>query len=140
MPRGKFDSTNQKHFSDLSNERHQYGISALVSQTSFGGKTIGSVAKCRLFSQVRTLNSLQSTTTLIWSSILARFSLRVSPHAIRESGFLNLANFCLWNPGSYTLQCGIQLKESGIPLTIPIHNSGSTDKDWNLVAGLESKP
>ena len=31
--------------------RHQYGISALVSQTSFGGETSGSVAKCRLFSQ-----------------------------------------------------------------------------------------
>ena len=31
--------------------RHQYGISALVSQTSFGGKTSGSVPKCRLFSQ-----------------------------------------------------------------------------------------
>ena len=31
--------------------RHHYGISALVSQTSFGGETSGSVAKCRLFSQ-----------------------------------------------------------------------------------------
>ena len=31
--------------------RHQYGISALVPQTSFGGVTSGSVAKCRLFSQ-----------------------------------------------------------------------------------------
>ena len=31
--------------------RHRYGISALVSQTSFGGETSGSVAKCRLFSQ-----------------------------------------------------------------------------------------
>ena len=31
--------------------RHQYGISALVSQTSFGGETSSSVAKCRLFSQ-----------------------------------------------------------------------------------------
>ena len=31
--------------------RHQYGISALISQTSFGGETNGSVAKCRLFSQ-----------------------------------------------------------------------------------------
>ena len=30
--------------------RHQYGISALVSQTTFGGETSGSVAKCRLFS------------------------------------------------------------------------------------------
>ena len=33
--------------------RNQYGISALVSQTSFGGKTSGSVAKCRLFSQAK---------------------------------------------------------------------------------------
>ena len=31
--------------------RHQYGISALVSQMSFVGETSGSVAKCRLFSQ-----------------------------------------------------------------------------------------
>ena len=31
--------------------RHQYGISALVSQTSVGGETSGRVAKCRLFSQ-----------------------------------------------------------------------------------------
>ena len=31
--------------------RHQYGISALVSQTSFGGETSGSVTKCWLFSQ-----------------------------------------------------------------------------------------
>ena len=30
---------------------HQYGISALVSQTSFGGVTSGSVAECQLFSQ-----------------------------------------------------------------------------------------
>ena len=30
---------------------HQYGVSALVSQTSFGGETSGSVAKCWLFSQ-----------------------------------------------------------------------------------------
>ena len=32
--------------------RNQYGISALVPQTSFGGETSGSVAKCSLFSQV----------------------------------------------------------------------------------------
>ena len=31
--------------------RHQYGISALVSKTSFDGETSGSVAKWRLFSQ-----------------------------------------------------------------------------------------
>ena len=31
--------------------RHQYGISAVVPQTLFRGKTRGGVAKCRLFSQ-----------------------------------------------------------------------------------------
>ena len=29
--------------------RHQYGISALVSQTSFRGESVGGVAKYRLF-------------------------------------------------------------------------------------------
>ena len=38
---------------NLIQPRHQYGISVLVSQTSFGGETTGSVAKCRLFSQAR---------------------------------------------------------------------------------------
>ena len=34
--------------------RHQYGISTLVSQTSFGGDlTSGSVAKCQLLSQAK---------------------------------------------------------------------------------------
>ena len=33
--------------------RHQYGISILVSQTSFRGETSGGVAKCRLFSQAK---------------------------------------------------------------------------------------
>ena len=32
---------------------HQYGISVIVSQMSFGRETSGSVAKCRLFSQIR---------------------------------------------------------------------------------------
>ena len=41
---------------------HQYGISALISQKSFGGKTSGSVAKCRLFSQA----TWSSTKTVIW--------------------------------------------------------------------------
>ena len=30
---------------------HQYGISALISQTLFRGETTGGVANCRLFSQ-----------------------------------------------------------------------------------------
>ena len=33
--------------------RHQYGMSALVSQTSFRGETSGGVAKRRLFSQAK---------------------------------------------------------------------------------------
>ena len=39
--------------------RHQYGISALVSQTSFRGETSGGVMKSRLFSQahLKLLNS-----------------------------------------------------------------------------------
>ena len=32
-------------------KRHQYGISALVSQASFRGETSGGVVKCQLFSQ-----------------------------------------------------------------------------------------
>ena len=34
---------------------HQYGISELVSQMSFGGETSGRVAICRMFSQAKTL-------------------------------------------------------------------------------------
>ena len=39
--------------------RHQYGISALVSQTSFGGETSGCVTKCRLFSQAHSNTTLK---------------------------------------------------------------------------------
>ena len=39
---------------------HHYGISGLVSQTSFGGENSNDVTKCRLFSQA-TLMCLQST-------------------------------------------------------------------------------
>ena len=35
--------------------RLQYGISVLVSQTSFRGEASGAVAKCRLFSQASNL-------------------------------------------------------------------------------------
>ena len=45
-----FASINQKSYPDLDSARHQSGISALVSLTSFCGETSGGVAKCRLFS------------------------------------------------------------------------------------------
>ena len=40
---------------------HQYGITALFSQTSFGGETSGSVAKCRLFSQANNTPTMNRT-------------------------------------------------------------------------------
>ena len=51
-----------------------------------------------------------------------------------ESGILEI--FCLWNPESWALESGIQVWESGIPLTIRIRNPSSTEKDlesskWN---------
>ena len=53
-----------------------------------------------------------------------------------DSGIRNLGNFCLWNPESFTLEFGIQLKESGIPLTIGIRNPSSTDKVINPESGI----
>ena len=54
----------------------------------------------------------------------------LSPH-IRESGFWNPGKFCSWNPESWALESGTQLKESGIPLDpkskfhslIPLHGA-----------------
>ena len=45
---------------------HQYGISALFSQTSFRGETSGSVSKCRLFSQA---NNIPTINRPDWKSI-----------------------------------------------------------------------
>jgi len=45
------DTTNQKHYQDLGSARHQYGISALVTQTSFYEGSSGDLAKRRLFTQ-----------------------------------------------------------------------------------------
>ena len=46
--------------------RHQYGISGLVSQTSFGRETSGSIAKCRLFSQAISVIELWIINCLVW--------------------------------------------------------------------------
>ena len=40
--------------------------------------------------------------------------------------------FELWNPESWALENGIQLKESGIPLTTGIRNPNSTDKESSI--------
>ena len=47
-------SANQRHCLDRVVTRHQYGISAHVSQTSFRGEISDSIAKCRRFSQAMT--------------------------------------------------------------------------------------
>ena len=45
---------------------HQYRISTLVSQTSFGGETSGSVVKCWLFSQANK-QPIQNTTIFLFN-------------------------------------------------------------------------
>ena len=53
VPWVKFASTNQKHYPDLVSDA--YGVSTLVSQTTFREETSGDVAKGRLFSQAKEL-------------------------------------------------------------------------------------
>ena len=56
FPRG---TTNQKHYEDLGSARHQYGISALVTQTSLCEGSSGDLTKRRLFSQANFLVDVQ---------------------------------------------------------------------------------
>ena len=46
---------------------HQYRISMLVAQMSFGEETSGSVAKCRLFSQANSLDQGYVFKHELWS-------------------------------------------------------------------------
>ena len=60
---------------------------------------------------------------------------------ILESGKFLLKESVIWKSllvESRILESGsgIQLKESGIPLTIGIQNPNFTDKDWNPVPGI----
>ena len=64
---GNFAPTNHKHYTKRPIRsttqiwvvrRHQYGISALVPQTSFRGRTNDGFAKCRLFSPASIYNLL----------------------------------------------------------------------------------
>ena len=54
---------------------HQYGISALVSHTSFGKETSGSIAKCGLFSQASK-----------WSEWVSNWRLRIPRSALWKLG------------------------------------------------------
>ena len=53
VPWVKFASTNQKHYPDLVSDA--YGVSTLVSQTTFREETSDDVARGRLFSQAKEL-------------------------------------------------------------------------------------
>ena len=55
------------------------------------------------------------------------------PHTAPCNEIRNLGTICMWNPESWALESGVQLKESGIPLATGIENQSSTDKDWNRV-------
>ena len=71
-----------------------------------------------------------------------RANLITSPRLVSDPfmGFRKPGKFCSWNQKSLALESGIQLKESGIPLTIGIRNPSSTDKDWNLVPEIWTDP
>ena len=51
---------------------------------------------------------------------------------LRESGFRNPAKFLPWNLESWSLESGILLKESWIPLTIGIRNPSGTVKESGI--------
>ena len=53
-------TTNQKRYQDLGSARHQYGISALVTQTSFCEDSGADLAKRRLFFRLTFMMRLRS--------------------------------------------------------------------------------
>ena len=55
---------------------------------------------------------------LVWSRARGQFVMSVMSPSVRESEFRNPGNCCSWNPKSWALDSGVQIKESGIPLTI----------------------
>ena len=72
---------------------HQCGISALVSQTSFGGETSGSVAKSGLFSQ----------------AIVFKYSLE---YVVIPGGFENNSLCKIWGVNSVLWGCGVSKIEN----------------------------
>ena len=90
----------------------------------------------------QTNNNTQPEHRWVWPA--SKLSAPLIPH-VRKSGFQNPeifacgfrnpGTFCLWNSDAWALEFGIQLEESGIPLTIVIQKPSSTGKDWNPVLG-----
>ena len=67
-----------------------------------------------------------------------RVKLDIGIREIFACGIWKHRKFCFWHPESWALGSEIQLKESGIPLTIEIQNPTFTEKHWNevLVLGI----
>ena len=89
--------------------------------------------------------NMQFSSLLVRQRDVYRASSCVKSSHVRESVFRNPGNFCLrilnagkfcwWNPESWAVESGIQLKESGIPLKIGLQKPSSSEKDWNAVPG-----
>ena len=62
-----FALTNQKHYPQLGSEASSVGNSAVFSQVSFRGETVGWVAKCRLFSHATFVADLQASKIVLKS-------------------------------------------------------------------------
>ena len=84
---------NQSEALPLSVTRHQYGISTPVPQRSFGGKTSGSVAKCRLFSQAVICTGTEDLTEAFKNLSISTTTTKTPPLflSLRES----LPHICL---------------------------------------------
>ena len=77
MLRGKFDSSNQKHYPDLGSDPSSVnGITALISQMPFGRETSGSVAKCWLISQAVSIQAEIQKVNIMVSSQIRDFKIQ----------------------------------------------------------------
>ena len=74
----------------------------------------------------------------LWSLQVRESGFR-NPREVFACGIRNPETFCLWNPQPWVLESGIQLKESGILLTIKIQNPSSTSKETgNPLPGIRN--
>ena len=86
---------NQSEALPLSVTRHQYGISTLVPQTSFGGKTSGSIAKCWLFSQAVICTGTEDLTEAFKNLSISTITTKTTSLFAREFTSHLLALFCM---------------------------------------------
>ena len=142
--------SNQRHHLDRFNRRQKsrrsrrsgkyFGFIIYSFTSSHLGGTIQAIlVVCSLFTCF-----LKYTTRVCFRSVsfvMPRLCIPISqtesPH-VRKSRFWNSGNFCLWNPESWALESGTQLKVSEIPLTIRIQNPSSPDNDWNSVPEIRN--